>query len=148
MLRLVAVTLGIVALGVMIGALVAYSIPPASLSHTASSWGDNIGNRHGAAASNSAGQAVLEYDSAPPPLPPAQPAEQANAGYAPYGPDDRDRVDARDEPPAAPGYTVGGGDAPDPDEDRAAQAADAARDAADEARAAGAAPPVTRPDDR
>jgi hypothetical protein len=149
MLRLAAVALGIIAVGVAIGTLVAYTIPSASVSQTATSWAGGAGNHHQATALPSDDQMSRDYGSAPPPLPPqAQLANQPQAADQAYGPDDRDRIDGRDEPQTGPGYDVNGGDVPDRVDDRAAQAADAARDAADDARAAGAAPPEPARDDR
>jgi hypothetical protein len=148
MLRLAAVALGIVALGVAIGALIAYTIPPASISHAATSWGDRGGNRRDGTALNSDDQTALDNDSAPPPTSiPAQLAAQPGAADLPYGPDDRDRIDGRDEPRTTPGYNVNGGDALDPVDDRVARAADAAREAAGDARTAAAAPPEPGGDD-
>jgi hypothetical protein len=142
MLRLAAVALSIIVLGVAIGALIASTIPPASKSHAASGWGDGVGNHRDAATLASHDRATIDDESARlSASPPAQPAARAETAELPYSPDDRDRIDGRDAPGGAAAYNDNGGDAPDPLDDRAAQAADAARDAADEARTAGAAPP-------
>jgi hypothetical protein len=142
MLRLATVALMIIALGVVIGALIAHTIPPASTSHEASSWQDSVGNRRAATAPTTSVQTAVGNDGFGAPA--AVPAQVAGQ---PYGPDNRDRIEGRDGATGAAGYD-NLGDGSGLVDDSAAQAADAARDAADEARAAGAAPPEPMREDR
>jgi hypothetical protein len=143
MLRLATVALMIIALGVVIGALIAHTIPPASTSHEASSWQDSVGNRRAATAPTTSDQTAVGNDGFGAPA--AVPAQVAGQ---PYGPDNRDRIVGRDGAAGAAGYNDNVGDGSGLVDDSAAQAADAARDAADDARAAAAAPPEPMREDR